>query len=159
VDSGQWTVDSKSCLVLTGVDTFVNLKRQENMTSEPKVIIRYSISFKQKVVREIEQEGLIIAQARRRYGIKGERTIQNWIQQFGKNHLLSKIVRVEMKGEKDRVKELEKEVRKLKEALADAYLSKDVAEKIIELANKEYKTDLKKNFGKKGSADLPESTA
>jgi MarR-like DNA-binding transcriptional regulator SgrR of sgrS sRNA len=64
-----------------------------------------------------------------------------------------------MKGEKDRVKELEKEVRKLKEALADAYLSKDVAEKIIELANKEYKTDLKKNFGKKGSADLPESTA
>ena len=129
------------------------------MTREPKVIIRYSISFKQKVVKEIEEEGLGIADAQRRYGINGEGTIQKWIKKLGKNHLLNKIVRIEMKGEKDRVKELEKENKKLKEALADAYLGRDVAEKIIELANKEFKTDLKKNFGKKGSAGFPESTA
>lgn len=89
--------------------------------------------------------------ASRRYGIKGSATVPGWIKQFGKNHLLNKIVRVEMKGEKDRTKELEKEVKKLKEALADAYLAKECAEKIIELANEEYKTDLKKNFGQQGS--------
>ena len=121
------------------------------MSGQPKVIIRYSISFKQKVVREIEEEGLAIIAASRRYGIKGGNTISTWIKQFGKNHLLSKIVRVEMKGEKDRTKELEKENKKLKEALADAYLAKECAEKIIELANEEYKTDLKKNFGQGGS--------
>lgn len=113
-------------------------------------MLRYSISFKQKIVREIE-EGLGLDEARRRYGIKGLSTIQCWVRKFGKDHLLNKIVRIEMKGEKDRIRELEKEVRKLKEALADAYMSKECAEKIIELANKEYQTDLKKNFGQQSS--------
>ncbi|MBC7867703.1 MAG: transposase [Gloeobacteraceae cyanobacterium ES-bin-316] len=127
------------------------------MTRQSKISIRYSISFKQKVVREIEEEGLGISEAARRYGIKGGQTIQKWIKQFGKNHLLNKIIRVEMKGEKDRTKELEQEIKKLKEALADAYLAKDAAEKIIELANKEYNIDLKKNLGQKGSPNLPAS--
>jgi transposase len=124
------------------------------MTRQPKTTIRYSISFKQKIVKEIEEEGVTIQQTAHRYGIKGGSTIQKWIKQLGKNHLLTKIIRVEMKGEKDRTKELEKEITKLKEALADAYLARDCAEKIIELANEEYKTDLKKNFGQKQSGDL-----
>jgi len=123
------------------------------MTRQQKVTIRYSISFKQKIVKEIEEDGLAIADAAKLYGIKGGSTIQKWIKQFGKNHLLNKIIRVEMKGEKDRVKELEKEVKKLKEALADAYLAKDCAEKIIELANLEFQTDLKRNLGQKQSVN------
>jgi len=123
------------------------------MTRQQKVTIRYSISFKQKIVKEIEEDGLAIADAAKLYGIKGGSTIQKWIKQFGKNHLLNKIIRVEMKGKKDRVKELEKEVKKLKEALADAYLAKDCAEKIIELANLEFQTDLKKNLGQKQSVN------
>ena len=119
------------------------------MAREQKISIRYSISFKQKVVREVEEEGMGIKAIQRRYGIKGGSTVSRWLKQFGKNHLLNKVVRVEMKGEKDRTKELEKEIKKLKEALADAYLAKECAEKIIELANEEYKTDLKKNFGQK----------
>lgn len=128
------------------------------MTRQQKITIRYSISFKQKIVKEIEEDGLGIADTAKRYGIKGGSTIQKWIKQFGKNHLLNKIIRVEMKGEKDRVKELEKEVKKLKEALADAYLAKDCAEKIIELANIEFQTDLKKNLGQKQSVNSQIST-
>lgn len=112
------------------------------------MIVRYSICFKQKVVKEIE-EGLGIEAARRLYDIKGQGTIQRWLRKFGRNHLLNKIVRIEMEGEKDRVKELEQEIKKLKEALADAYMAKECAEKVIDLANKEYQTDLKKNFGQK----------
>ncbi len=77
------------------------------MAKQQKITTRYSISFKLKVVNEIEEEGLRISEAARRYGIKGGSTIQNWVKQFGKNHLLNKIVRIEMKGEKDRIKELE----------------------------------------------------
>jgi transposase len=116
------------------------------MTRQTKEVIRYSISFKQKVVREIE-EGLGISAARRRYGIKGGATIQKWINQFGKNHLLNKIVRIEMKGEKDRVKEMEAEISKLKIALADATLEKHAMEALIEVVNEHYKTDVKKNLG------------
>ncbi|HEU4553405.1 MAG TPA: transposase, partial [Chitinophaga sp.] len=75
------------------------------MAKQQRVIVRYSISFKQKVVKEVES-GLGIEEARRRYGIKGTYTIQQWLKKFGKNHLLNKIVRIEMKGEQDRIKEL-----------------------------------------------------
>lgn len=121
------------------------------MTKEPRTFIRYSISFKQKVVKEIEDEGLGKMEAGRRYGIKGAETINNWLKEFGKSHLLNKIVRVEMKDEKDRLRELEKENQKLKIALADAYLARDCAEKVIEVASDLYQTDLKKKFGEKAS--------
>ena len=106
------------------------------MTRAAKLSIRYSISFKQKVVKEIEQEGVSVEVIRRRYGIKGGSTVQRWLKEFGKNHLLSKIVRIEMQGEQDRVKELEAEVNRLKVALADATMANDALGTLIEIVNK-----------------------
>lgn len=117
------------------------------MTRSQRTVIRYSISFKQKVVMEIEEEGLSISQAARRYGIKGGDTIQTWLRKYGKNHLLNKIVRVEMKGEKDRIKELEQELKKTKIALADKTMKVDALETLISIASDYYKTDIKKNLG------------
>ena len=122
------------------------------MTKTSRKVIRYSISFKQQVVREIEEEGKGIEEQRRRYGIKGMSTIQQWIRKFGREHLLNKIIRIETMEEKDRIKQLEQENKKLKMALADAYLAKDCLEVLVELANEHYKTDLKKSFGDKGPA-------
>ena len=119
------------------------------MAKQQGTTLRYSISFKQKVVKEIEEEGLTFAQARLRYGIKGGQTLQNWALSFGKNNLLNKVVRVEMKGEKDRVKELEAQVKKLKIALADATLAKDALETLIDVVNEHYQTDVKKNLGQR----------
>src|SRR5690606_66150 len=121
------------------------------MTKETKHFIRYSFSFKQKVVREIEEEGLSIMEAKRRYGIKGGGTIQYWLAQFGKNHLLNKVVRIEMKDEKDRIKEREAEVTRLRLALADTVLTKDILQTVIQLADDHYGADLKKNFGSQRS--------
>lgn len=129
------------------------------MTKSKRIQIRYSISFKQKVVNEIEQEGLTIAEANRRYGIGGAETVSKWLKEFGKLHLLNTVVRVEMKGEKDRMLELEKEVKKLKLALADAYLARDCAEEVIKQADKIYQTDLKKKFGGTVSPDSGADTA
>ena len=123
------------------------------MTKEPRTITRYSISFKQKVVKEIE-EGLSISEAARRYEIKGGSTIQKWLVKFGKNHLLSKIVRVEMKGEKDRVKELEAEVKRLKIALADATMEKYALKTLVDIVDEHYQTDVKKNLGQQLSKEV-----
>lgn len=120
------------------------------MAKQQRVQVRYSISFKRKVVKEVES-GLGIEAARRRYGIKGGSTIQKWIKKFGKNHLLNKIVRVEVMGEKDHIKELEAEVKKLKIALADATLAKDALETLIDIVNEHYHTDVKKNLGQQRS--------
>jgi transposase len=123
------------------------------MTRQQKVTTRYSISFKLKVVKEIEEEGLGMSAAARRYGIKGGSTIQNWVKQLGKNHLLNKIVRVEMKGEKDRTKELENEIKRLKMALADATMEKHALETLIEIVDEHYQTDVKKNLGHQPSRE------
>ena len=56
-----------------------------------------------------------------------------------------------MKGEKDRVKELEAEVKKLKIALADATLAKDALETLIDIVNDHYHIDVKKNLGQQPS--------
>ena len=122
------------------------------MTKSKRKVVRYSISFKQKVVQEIELEGLSISEANRRYGINGGETVKKWIRELGRSHLLDVVTRVEMKDEKDRLLEMEKEIKKLKIALADAYLSRDCAEEVIKQAGKIYGEDLKKKFGDKASA-------
>ena len=115
--------------------------------NQQKTINRYSISFKQMIVREIEEEGHSFDFIRKKYGIGGSVTISKWVRQLGKHHLLNKVVRIETMNERDRLKQLEEENKKLKIALADAFMAKDCLEGVIRLADEEFKTDLKKNFG------------
>ena len=115
-------------------------------TNQQKTSFRYSISFRQMVVKEIE-EGRSIESVRKKYDIGGGGTIQKWIKNFGKNHLLNKIVKVETMDERNRMKQLQEENKKLKMALGNAYMAKECLEGVIRMANEEYRTDLKKNFG------------
>jgi|SRR5690349_13554703 transposase-like protein len=123
------------------------------MTRERRSVVRYSLSFKQRVIREMEEQGLTKAEISRKYGIKGVGTVHKWICKFGKNNLLNKNIRIETMEEKDRLKQLQEEVKRLKLALADSLLAQRSLEVVIEEANKEYKTDLKKSFGESASAD------
>lgn len=109
--------------------------------------VRYSMAFKQKVVGEIEERKISVYQAQRIYDIKGGDTIQKWIKKFGKDHLLAKVVRIEMKDEQDKIKIMEKRIRELESALADEHLKKICLESLVEVAEKHYKADFKKNFG------------
>lgn len=113
---------------------------------EGKRINRYSNSFKLLVVQEMESGGCL-ADVKRKYGIPGGSTVQGWVRHFGKHHLLNKVVRIETMNEKDRLKQLEEENRRLKLKLAETYMAKDCLEEVIKLANEEYRTDLKKSFG------------
>lgn len=116
------------------------------MEQNGRKIIRYSNSFRRQVVNEIEN-GLGKFEAQRKYGIGGADTIPRWIRKFGKENLLNKIVRIETMEERDKVKQLQDEINKLKGALADSLMAQRCLEVLIEQANKEYKTDLKKTFG------------
>ena len=116
------------------------------MTKVVREINRYSISFKKQVLEELES-GSSISFLQKKYGIRGAETIQNWIKSFGRHHLLNKTVRIETMDEKNRLKQLEEENGKLKAALADSIIANKCLETLIQVANEEYKTDLKKNFG------------
>jgi hypothetical protein len=73
--------------------------------------------------------------------------ISRWIKQFGREELLNTVIRVKMRSEDDKQKQLEAENQRLKIALADATLAKDVLETLIEVVDEHYQTDVKKNFG------------
>lgn len=116
------------------------------MAENERKVIRYGISFKHQVVNEFES-GRSISELNRRYGIGGAHTIEKWVKKFGKSHLLNKVLRIETMDERDRVKQLEEELKAVKVALADSMLKNKCLEVVIDEANKEFKTDLKKSFG------------
>ena len=116
--------------------------------------IRYSEAFKLKVVNEIERGKYNINQAGKLYGINGGSTIYYWLKKYGVNHKLCKVVRIEMPGEINRIKELEAEVKQLKVALADEHLARVAFETLVDIAKEDYGLDLKKKVGTPLSKEL-----
>ena len=83
----------------------------------------YSEAFKLQVVREVESGRYKNChQASQVYGIHGTLTVTRWVERYGKSHLLNRVVRVETTEERNELKRLKAECRRLKEALADAHL-------------------------------------
>ena len=126
------------------------------MSKVQKTTYRYSNCFKEKVVQEVSS-GSSISSVCRRYGIKGGATVQSWLRKFGRKELLNTVIRVKMRSEEDRVKQLEDENRRLKIALADATLAQDVLETLVGVVNEHYQTDVKKKFGQKLFVDIKSS--
>lgn len=88
-----------------------------------KSVMRYSEAFKLQVVRELEAGRYASAfEAGRTYGVRGPSTVGRWVRQYGKDHLLGKVVRVMKADERAEVEALRKQVRELKAALADAHI-------------------------------------
>jgi len=99
-----------------------------------KTIIGYSEAFKLEVIGKYEEGKMTRNELSESYGIKGGATLNQWLRKYGKYELLNRVVRVEKPNEKDRLKELEKENKKLKEALADSYIHRVTAESTLEVA-------------------------
>ncbi|MCP4342604.1 MAG: IS3 family transposase [Desulfobulbaceae bacterium] len=90
------------------------------MTRLPRTSIRYSESFKIKVINELESGRFSsLYQAQHHYEIKGSVTVKKWLIRYGRNHLIPKVVRVETPDEQQKMQELKDEVRRLKEALGE----------------------------------------
>jgi len=107
-------------------------------------IIRYSEAFKLKIVEEIERGKLSISELQRIYDIRGSVTIQSWLKKYGRNHLLNKIVRIEMPEEVERIKHLEKEKLALERALAKTQIKLLLSESELELYKEDYGVLIKK---------------
>jgi transposase len=99
------------------------------------VELRYSQAFKLQVVDEIEKGVFGCCKAAsRHYGIAGATTVRGWVRQWGKNHLLRKVVRVEAVGESDRIAQLQKQLEKLERALGQSAAERLLAEEYLKLA-------------------------
>ena len=69
-----------------------------------KDTIRYSESFKQKVVNEISKGKFIsCGEASQAYGISGSCTVRAWVKKYGRTDLLPKVIKVETENDIDEI--------------------------------------------------------
>ena len=94
-------------------------ERTKNKKSASRTFYRYSEYFKEKVVQEVSV-GSSISAVCRRYDIKNMSTVSMWIKKYGHTELLNTVIRMKMRSEDDKIKQLELENKRLKISLADA---------------------------------------
>ena len=114
-----------------------------------RITMRYSMGFKQQVIAQLEAGRFSsIDEAKEHFGVLGDYTIQRWLKKYGRNHLCAKVVRVEKPDEKNRIRELKKQVRQLKEALGQTQAEKILGEEFLKIACEQLGQDVDK-FKKK----------
>jgi len=96
-------------------------------------MIRYSKSFKMQLVREVEEGKLSSEAVRRKYDIRGAGTVLRWVRQLGSGKY-GKVIRVEKANEVNEASRLRKELRRVKEALADAHVELALEKGFLEVA-------------------------
>lgn len=114
-----------------------------------RIIVRYSMGFKQQVVKELESGRFSsISEAKEHYGITGAGTIQNWLVKYGRNHLCPKVVRVEKPNEKDKILQLKRQIKQLKEALGQTQAENVINQEFLKIACEQLGRDVE-SFKKK----------
>jgi len=107
-------------------------------------MLRYSETFKLKVVQQIESGKLTISEASRLYEIKGTNTIYTWLRKYGKNELIRKVVRIETMDEKSIIKQKEQRIRELESALASLALHNLCLQNYADVVNENISEEVKK---------------
>jgi transposase len=119
---------------------------------DSRIIVRYSMSFKQQVVRELESGRFSsISEANEHYGITGTTTVRNWLVKYGRNHLCPKVVRVEKPNEKDQIIQLKRQIKQLKEALGQTQAENVINQEFLKIACEQMGQDIE-SFKKKAGA-------
>lgn len=83
--------------------------------------IRYSHAFKMQAVREVESGRLCAWEVTQKYGVRGTATVMRWVRQFGSGKY-GKIIRVQKPDEIKQLTRLRLDLRRAKEALAEAHM-------------------------------------
>lgn len=113
----------------------------------------YSISFKLQVVAEIESGELDRLEACYKYGIQARSTITQWLRKYGTFDWENLSKKTVAKTPEQKILELEAKVKLLEKQKARAEHLAERADKksiifdmLVDLAEKEYKIDIRKNY-------------
>jgi len=105
----------------------------------------FSESIRKQTVKDIEDGRCTVLEASRELQVS-DKSIYIWLGRYSRYLGKNKVLIVEEKSEAYRTKQLEQRIKELEAALGRKQLEMDLLNKIIELANEEYRTDLKKNL-------------
>jgi transposase-like protein len=111
----------------------------------------FSEGIKKQTVKDIEAGRCTVLEASREL-LVSRGAVYKWVHLYSRYLTKSRVMIVEDKSEVYRSKELERRLQELEAALGRKQMEVDFLNKIIDLANTEYQTDLKKILPKAPSA-------
>ena len=103
----------------------------------------YSMSFKLSVVQEYETTKISLEALKRKYGIQGDSTIRRWIEKYGNFDMRNKSYN-HMEKSKDQ-ELLERKNARLEKELELKDMKAEFFDMMIDIAEKEYNIDIRKN--------------
>jgi len=125
----------------------------------------YSHTLKLQVVGQIERGELSTHQAKKQYGIQARSTVVQWLRKYGNFDWENQTPSNMPKSPEQKIMELEAKVKLLEKQKAfleqHAHVSDSKAiifDMMIDLAEKEYQIDIRKNSPPGQSKDLPKNT-
>ena len=121
----------------------------------------YSMSFKLQIVQEIEKGIISISQVKKQYGIQSRSTIVQWLRKFGNFDWENQTPSNMPKSAEQKIMELEAQVKLLEKQKAllerEAYVADKksiIFDMMIDIAEKEYQIDIRKNSSPEQSTIL-----
>ena len=112
----------------------------------------YSMSFKLQIVQEIERGELTVTESTKTYGIQNRSTVVKWLRKFGNFDWENQTPFTMSKSPEQKIMELEAKVKLLEKQKSFLERQAFVADKkaiifdmMIDIAEEEYKIDIRKN--------------
>ena len=141
------------------------MKNQEETRYVKRTQKDYSMSFKLQIVQEIERGRLTTSEATKKYGIQCRKTVVNWLRKFGNFDWENQTPSNMSKSPEQKIMELEAQVKLLEKQKALLEREAFVADKkaiifdmMIDIAEKEYQIDIRKNSSPEQSTILKSNT-
>ena len=129
------------------------MKTSENSGYVKRTQKDYSVSCKLQVVEEIESGQLERLEACHKYGIQARSTITQWLRKYGtfdwenlSNKTMSKTPEQKILELEAKVKWLEKQKARAEHLAERADKKSILFDMLVDLAEKEYKIDIRKNY-------------
>ena len=120
----------------------------------------YSMSFKLSVVQEYETSQISKEALKRKYGIQGDSTIRRWIDKYGNFDISNKSDKPMEKSKdqellelRQKAKLLERKNARLEKELEQQDMKAEFFDMMIDIAEKEYHIDIRKNSFPEQSSD------
>ena len=128
-----------------------NLKEYEKLTVKERQYRYFSEDFKRKKVSELDRNLITIAELCREHQVSPS-SVYKWIYAYSTMRKKGLRQVIEAKSDSRKLLALRGEIRELERIIGEKQIKLDFQEKLISLAEREYKVDIKKKLSGKLSS-------
>lgn len=122
-----------------------NIQEYEKLTVKERQNRRFSEEFKRGKVSEIERGITRVSEIRREYQVS-HTAIYKWIEKYSRMRKKQERMVVERMSDTKKIEALKEKVKELERIVGQKQIQIDFFDKMIELAEAEYRVDIKKKY-------------